>query len=196
MTLIGIILCGGKSERMQKDKGLMLSDGQTWSQLASYKLQSLNIPTYVSINSQQLSEYITFFENNSIIIDNNEITVKGPLHGVLSCHLNFPNNDLFVLAPDMPLINAEILKNLISIYHANKTKEAFVYTHNESAEPLCAIYTAKGLSKILEQSYTNELTKFSMKHMIEELDTLFTSLQEEQYSHFKNINTKDDLTGL
>jgi len=128
--------------------------------------------------------------------DNASLMVRGPLCGVLSVHLQYPNEDLFILACDMPLMDISILQQLYWLYNLEPSKDAFVFTNNGEPEPLCGIYKAKGLKDILYLLETNRLERHSMKFIIEHLQTLLTPLNEDQKAYFRNINTHAQLNGL
>src|SRR6185436_20377186 len=98
--MLGVILCGGQSSRMGSDKGLLIINEKTWTQIAIEKLASLDIPVKISVNSNQYSAYQSKFSSIELIVDDASLPVKGPLTAVLSCHLKYPSEDLFILACD------------------------------------------------------------------------------------------------
>ena len=54
--MLAIILCGGRSSRMGTDKGLLKLEETTWVQSAAEKMKQLNLPVYISVNQDQVSE--------------------------------------------------------------------------------------------------------------------------------------------
>jgi molybdopterin-guanine dinucleotide biosynthesis protein A len=110
--MVGVVLCGGQSVRMGNDKGLISSEGITWAQAAVSKLSAFEIPVCVSVNEQQYASYAETFSNNSLITDNPALQLHGPLAGVLSAHLEYPLQNIFVLACDMPLMDVNVLSRL------------------------------------------------------------------------------------
>jgi molybdenum cofactor guanylyltransferase len=103
-----------------------------------------------------------------LIVDNAELGLAGPLLGVLSAHVRFPNEDLMVLACDSPNMNQSVLEKLQEENLKNNDSEAFVFKFAEQVEPLCGIYTSKGLAKILALYQTKNLTKHSMTYVLEQ----------------------------
>ena len=194
--MTGLILCGGQSTRMGTDKGMLQKDATTWAQLAFNKLSALSIPVVLSVNQQQQTVYSNYFDPSLLINDDTNLSIGGPLHGILSVHDQFPLSDLLVLACDMPFMEEPILQELLTLYQQNKNADAFVYTNAEELEPLCAIYTAKGLVYILQLYRDNKLPKHSMKYMLEHINTFTTPLSDEQKKYFRNINTHAELNGL
>src|SRR5215212_9639839 len=99
--MIGVILAGGQSTRMGRDKGLLKQNDVTWSEIAASKLALLQIPVFCSVNQWQLEVYSKIFLAGNLIVDDECIFVKGPLLGLLSIHQKFPDEDVLVLACDM-----------------------------------------------------------------------------------------------
>ena len=112
--MLGIILCGGQSSRMGSDKGLLVLEAKTWAQTALDKLATLDIAMKLSVNEKQFAEYAKVFEKENLITDDSAADVRGPLLGVLSAHLQNGEDDLFLLACDMPLMEPPLLKELYS----------------------------------------------------------------------------------
>lgn len=194
--MLGLILCGGLSSRMGTDKGLLKIDASNWAKISMDKMMLLNINVALSVNPHQFNDYSKLFLSPRIIEDNTDLQVKGPLCGVLSTHIHYPKEDLFILACDMPLMDIQILRQLYTGYLSETSKDAFVFTNNGEAEPLCGIYKANGLSSILRLLKANLLERHSMKFIIEHINTLLIPLAEEQKKYFANINTHADLNGL
>ena len=194
--MTGVILCGGKSARMGVDKGLIEDKGVAWAQSAFSKVASLGLRVALSVNPEQFSAYSSAFEESTLIIDNNELKLKGPLLGVMSAHLKYPSEDLLVLACDMPFMDILLLQKLKDQYQLDASMDAIVYTNNGEPEPLCALYSSAALARILEKFYSGVLVKYSMKNMIEHINPYFIVIEENEKQFFKNINSHADLNGL
>ncbi len=190
--MLGVILCGGNSYRMGNDKGLLLSNEKTWAQSAQEKLALLPLPTVVSINPKQESEYKSIFSAEQLVTDD-QLSLAGPLLGVLSVHKRFATEDLMILACDLPLINQEVLETLREAYKNNGDYEAYVYKFNNQTEPLCGIYTHKGLAKILAAYTSQNIERYSMVYNLGRLQTLYIPAQETWKPYFKNFNSPTDL---
>lgn len=193
--MIGIVLCGGQSSRMGSDKGLLSTNDIPWAQIAINKLAALEIPVSLSVNELQYNNYAAAFPGTTIITDNESLLLNGPLLGVLSAHLQYPVQNLFVLACDMPQMDSSILKELYDRYLQTDEYDAFVFTNSDEPEPLCAIYCAKGLAAVLNMYKQGTLTRHSMKFMLENLNVCFIAAVNEQRAYFKNFNAHADLNG-
>jgi len=194
--MLGIILCGGQSSRMGSDKGLLKLDANTWAQTAIDKMAVLNIPVKISVNSKQYPDYEAVFPPTDLITDDSTLSLKGPLLGVLSSHLKFPQEDLFILACDMPLMEPSLLYTLSTYYQQDPSFNVYIFTNEGEPEPLCGIYKAKGLSIILDMLASGTLSKHSMKFMLEQLDTRAIPAADEQKKFFRNFNAHAALNGL
>ena len=194
--MIGVILCGGQSTRMGTDKGMIKLHANTWAQSAVDKMLLLKLKVVLSVNPTQYQDYLSVFKEEQLIKDNAELPVKGPLAGVLSVHVQYPDDDLFVLACDMPLMETVMLNELLLAALKYTENEAFIFSNEGQPEPLCAIYTAKGLSAVLQLLKANKLPRHSMKFVLEHISTISIALAEEQKKYFRNFNAHAELNGL
>jgi molybdenum cofactor guanylyltransferase len=126
----------------------------------------------------------------------NSLDIRGPLLGVLSAHLQNPGSNLLLMACDMPLMQPELLKELYDCYEQHKNYDAYIFTNNSEPEPLCAIYTAAGLQKIMNTLNNNQLQKHSMKYALGLLNVYHIALTEAQQKYFRNFNAHAELNGL
>ena len=194
--MLGVLLCGGLSTRMGSDKGLLKLQETTWAQTAVDKLNSFQLPVVISINKLQKDSYSSLFPDNELITDNDYLELQGPLCGVLSVHLKYPNDDLFILACDMPLMETDLLKELILQYNHEKSFDAFVYSNDGQPEPLCGIYKSSGLAHVFHLYQTNQLLKHSMKFMLDHIATRTIGLPDDKKNCFRNFNAHAELNGL
>ena len=190
--MIGLILCGGQSERMGTDKGLIKSAEKTWAQTAADKMALLNIPVIFSINKKQQDLYAKIFSQNELIVDNDMLDLKGPLLGLLSCHLAFPGEDLFVLACDMLYMKTDLLVKLLEKYQ-QQIADAYIFSNDVKAEPLCGIYTDRSLSYVSDLYKTKKLHTYSMKFILEQLNVCAVPLEDEEKKYFQNFNSPSDI---
>jgi molybdopterin-guanine dinucleotide biosynthesis protein A len=194
--MIGVVLCGGQSSRMGTDKGLLKLEARTWAQTAVDKLTALQIPVVLSVNAVQYPDYAMVFTAEQLVKDNDTLDIHGPLSGVLSIHLRFPQEDLLVLACDMPLMDTAILTQLAATQQEHPSFEAYVFSNDHQPEPLCGIYTAKGLAATIERYNNKQLLKHSMKFTLQNLCTYAIPIAAGQEKHFRNFNAHAELNGL
>lgn len=188
-------MCGGQSLRMGQDKGLIHCSNYTWAEAAAKKIDALSLPVVCSVAQHNLAAYQALFQEQQLITDDTALPVGGPLKGILSVHRQFPEEDLLVLAVDMPAMNKAILLHLLDTAKKN-VFEAFVFQNNERLEPLCAVYTTAGLRRIMAMIQCGALARFSMHYVLEQLQTKIIPLSDDDSKRFSNINTPEDLHRL
>lgn len=190
--MTGIVLCGGNSTRMGRDKGLLKEEEETWAEFAVRKLQALDLPVFVSVNPQQVPIYEQIFSAKQLLVDNERFSEKAPLFGLLSAHLQLPDEDLFILACDIKDMTMDLLKNLLDAAK-QESNEAYVYHTGDRPQPLCGIYSAAGLQHICKLFEEGNLQRFSMMHTLEILQTKFFPVNEENRPAFNNYNSPEEI---
>ncbi|WP_316825058.1 molybdenum cofactor guanylyltransferase [Pedobacter miscanthi] len=191
--MLGIVLCGGQSLRMGTDKGLLNHQDKLWAQVAFDKLSSLNLQVKFSVNPSQQEIYAGYFGNEQLIVDYSLLDIKGPLLGVLSAHISNPEEDLFLLACDMLLMETKLLEKLIYSFKADSTFDAYIFSKDGQQEPLCGIYKADGLKNIAHLLNTNGLAKHSMKYILSNLRVCEITVDEHDYRYFGNFNSQEEV---
>lgn len=194
--MLGVVLCGGQSSRMGTDKGLLKLEARTWAQTAVDKLAALQLPVVLSVNALQYPDYAAVFPAEQLVKDNETLDIHGPLSGVLSVHLQFPQEDLLILACDMPLMETAVMEQLISACNEHNSFEAYIFSNNHEPEPLCGIYTAIGLAATMERYRNKQLLKHSMKFTLQNLATYIIPVQPGEEKYFRNFNAHAELNGL
>jgi len=175
-ALMGVILCGGESRRMGRDKGLLEKEGTPWARHMADRLMPYGLPVVFSVNASQVDAYTLALPGARLIVDS--VAADGPLKGLLSVHEQFPDKDLLLLACDMLDMDAVTLHQLIDAWREGGYE---LYAYQESAffEPLCGIYTAAGLA--------GSHTAVSLQQLLRQAKT--KSLVMVNNEAFRNYNT-------
>jgi len=142
--LYGLVLAGGKSERMGRDKGLLEYHGMPQRDYVYHQLSRMTDKTYMSCRSDQIHELGGQFE---LIPDS--LLGLGPFGAILSAFREHPNSAWLVAACDLPLLTDESLKTLIAGRNPGKIATAFHNPSTDFPEPLIAIYEPKAYPKML-----------------------------------------------
>jgi cyclic pyranopterin phosphate synthase len=137
--LYGLVLTGGKSERMKRDKALIEYQGKPHALYLSETLGKYCDEVYLSARSGQWTG--TALENLPVIED--KAGHSGPIAGILSAMEAHPEANWIVVACDLVHFNDETVKELLASYDINGTAVAFRNTDKDFAEPLCTLYTPK-----------------------------------------------------
>jgi molybdenum cofactor guanylyltransferase len=187
--MTGVVLCGGQSRRMQKDKGLLMHDGITWAENMALLLLAVCPEIVLSVNANQHA-YQTELGRYTLVTDDPLLGIYGPLQGLLSVHQQIPGQDIFLLACDMQQMKPEVLRALAGTYLANPGFEAWVFLRPDgSPEPLTAIYSAKALAGILKKHRDTPLPKHSMKYLLDQLRVFYMPVPDSWSASFANFNT-------
>lgn len=180
-----IVLCGGESKRMGKDKGLIAIGPDNWAILALRKLELLNVPVSISVNPAQRETYGQFFSAAQLITD--ETSAKGPLQGLLSSHLKYPEDDVLLLACDMTEMDVDTLRALPEHAVRFPGYDYYLYGQEDFMEPLCAIYPSASLKKLYQQLKQGSLSGFSLCKLIKKGN--YKTIPISNIQTFNNYNT-------
>ncbi|HEV3411030.1 MAG TPA: molybdenum cofactor guanylyltransferase [Puia sp.] len=143
--LTGVVLCGGQSRRMGRDKGLIGWDGVCWAARMGRLLAAFGMPVVYSIRAEQEAAYSVVLPEARMVAD--AVEIDGPLNGLFSVHRRFVDRDLLVLACDMQDMDEVTIGELIGEYRKGGA-EFYVYYEGEFVQPFCAVYTAAGLERV------------------------------------------------
>ncbi len=182
--LHGLVLAGGQSRRMGRDKALLVRDGQSQLSYVASLLGQVTDKVFVSTRGDQQDDpERSRFANIVDRYDN-----IGPVAGILSAMDEHPESDWLVVACDLPNIDAPTLEFLI----ANRSDERWFTAYKSSRdglpEPLCAIYRS-GSDSVLRQFVDDGIN--CPRKMLINSDTEL--LEQPNPAALDNVNTPDDL---
>ncbi|MCS7018432.1 MAG: NTP transferase domain-containing protein [Cytophagales bacterium] len=143
--LYGLVLTGGKSERMGTDKAQLNYHGKPQQQHVADLLASYCERVFISCRTDQLASVPKSYEALP-----DTFVGLGPLSGILSAFQQHPNAAWLVLACDLPLIQPATLEQLIAARNPLKMATAFQSPHDNLPEPLVAIWEPKAYAILLQ----------------------------------------------
>jgi len=185
-TIYGLVLAGGESRRMGRDKALLVRDGHSQLAHIAALLESITERVYVSSRQEQQDDpERSRFEN---IVDRYEGI--GPIAGILSAMDTHPNADWLVVACDLPNIDEPTLSFLIEKAKQKQPFTAFKSNYDGLPEPLCALYRC-GSDAIIRRFVEDGIV--CPRKILMRSDTLL--LEQPNPVALDNINTPDDLAG-
>ena len=132
----GLILAGGSSSRMQRDKAALQYRGQ--SQLdRAFELASRHVSrVFVSVRAIQTADPTR--AQRPMIVDS--VPGEGPIVGIRSALAAHPHVAWLVLACDLPFMSDAALSQLTHERDPAGLATAYRSTHDSLPEPLCAIW--------------------------------------------------------
>jgi len=184
VSIYGLVLAGGKSKRMGRDKALLERDGQSQLAYLAGLLEDKVERVFVSTRAEQQDD--SERSRYPRIVDRYE--EMGPLAGILSAMEEHPDVHWLVVACDLPNISDETITHLVKNCSADHPFTAYVSSHDGLPEPLCAIYRA-GSTGIIRR-FAEEGIHCPRKILIRS-DTYL--LEQADPRSLDNINTPDDL---
>lgn len=182
--VFGLVLAGGKSRRMGRDKALLDHNGQSQLAYVAGVMAACVEKVFVSTRPDQIdNEERAQFEQ---IVDRYENL--GPVAGILSALEERPEVDWLVVACDLPNINEQTIQFLLEHRVGEQPFTAFVSSYDGLPEPLCAIYHM-GCEEIVRQ-FVDDGVNCPRKILIRSETRL---LEQPHPEALDNVNTPDDL---
>jgi molybdenum cofactor guanylyltransferase len=134
--IYGLILAGGASKRMQRDKAALKYLGRTQLERA-FELASRHVDkVFVSVRADQISDPTR--APRPMIVDLGE--GEGPIVGIRSALAAYPEAAWLVLACDLPFLSDAAIEGLLRRRDPNSLATAYKSAHDGLPEPLCAIW--------------------------------------------------------
>ncbi len=143
--LYGLVLSGGQSSRMKKDKGSLDYRGISQREYLYGLLSKQCKKTFISCNDKQASDIA---ENLPIIPDS--FLDLGPMGGILSALQTHPDAAWLTIACDLPYLSERTIEYLVQNRNPSKTATAFLDTAGEFPEPLITIWEPKSYAVLLQ----------------------------------------------
>ena len=180
----GLVLAGGRSRRMGRDKALLLrEDGKTQLEQAVALLEERLERVFVSVRADQNDEVRSKFER---IVDRYHDI--GPAAGILSALETHPDRSWLVLACDLPNVDGATLDFLLRHRSSTAPATAFRSSHDGLPEPLCAIYTPA--ARPIVEKFVADGIVCPRKMLIRSATKL---LDQPAPAALDNVNTPQDL---
>jgi len=185
--ITGIILSGGKSSRMGREKGLCEFKGKALIQYAIDVLAPFCNRIIIVANNGQ-------YENFGYEVFADEIKGIGPIGGIYTGLMHSETEDSFILSCDMPMVSHELIEYIL----LNREHRQIVVPDFEGYfEPLCAFYRRDifaQLKKVIEERNYKlvdfiKTTDFAEIKIDKQLDFFHPQL-------FANINSEKEMAEL
>jgi molybdenum cofactor guanylyltransferase len=164
----GLILAGGASSRMKRDKATLEYGGE--SQLdRAYRLASRHLAqVYVSVRESQVRDAAR--ARYPLIVDT--VAGEGPIVGIRSALAAHKDAAWLVLACDLPFLTDTALEQLLEERDPAALATAFRSAHDALPEPLCAVWEPAAAAALAAHQATGARCprKFLMQHPVRLLD--------------------------
>jgi molybdenum cofactor guanylyltransferase len=149
--LYGLVLTGGRSRRMQRDKAGLEYAGKSQLARAMELLSPLVARCFVSARPDQLHDPQRAAYDTITDIKPN----LGPIGGIHAALRSYPDHAWLILACDLPFLDRATLQHLIAHRASTRIATAYRSSFDAQPEPLCAIFEPRSLP-IIEQSLAQD----------------------------------------
>ena len=195
-----IILCGGQSRRMGKDKGsLIIKDKPMIKYILSTLNNEIDEVIIVLNDNKRIDKYMEFINpedySYKLKFVEDKIKNKGPISGILTGLENISSEYAIVFPCDNPFVTKNTIQTLFNETTCNI--QAVVPYHDpenklKTSEPLHSIYN-KNIIPLIDNLILND--SLHIKGIIEKIDTKFVLIDNKKIlkKEFRNLNHPEDL---
>jgi molybdopterin-guanine dinucleotide biosynthesis protein A len=145
--LYGLVLSGGRSRRMQRDKAGLEYAGKSQLARAMELLTPQVARCFVSVRADQLHDPQRAAYDTIVDIKPN----LGPIGGIHAALHAYPDQGWLILACDLPFLDRATLQYLIAHRASTRVATAYRSSFDGLPEPLCAIFEPRSC-QIIEES--------------------------------------------
>ena len=179
----GIILAGGQSSRMGRDKAELTLGGRTLLQIQTEKLRAAGIED-VLISGRREGP-----EGTRCVPD--RFPGRGPLAGLHACLEAANNPDCLVISVDVPLLPACVLEALLCAHQCGRNDATLLAVRGRT-EPLIGVYRS-GLSREIAAILEGE--RYAVRFLLDRIRCGEVPFQGED-AWLLNCNTPEDYETL
>ena len=195
-----IILCGGQSRRMGRDKGsLIIKDKPMIKYILSTLNNEMDEVIIVLNDAERIDKYGEFIDsqdyNYEMKFVEDKIKNKGPISGRLAGLENISTDYAIVFPCDNPFVTKNTIQTLFS--EITEDIQAVVPYHDDknklkTSEPLHSIYN-KNIIPIIKDLISKD--SLHIKGVIEKIDTKFVLIDNKKIEkkEFRNLNRPEDV---
>ena len=180
-AIYGLVLAGGRSSRMGRDKGLIVYSDKPQREYIADLLRKFCAQVYVSCKTK---EYIPVDLNPLP----DQFELESPLNGILSAFKKNESVAWLTVPVDMPYVDEAALAYLLNHRDTNKMATCFVDSDGKHPEPLLALWEARAAAP-LKKYY--ESGGISPREFLKQQDILLLHPPDKRI--YQNINTPDEL---
>lgn len=186
--IYGVVLAGGRSKRLGRDKALLDVAGQTLLSRTATLVSCITQKTYISgRDPKPLGIDLPWFPDAK--------EGCGPIGGIIAA-LKTLKAPCLCVSCDLPLLGEGLLNRLVcasSVAPPNTAMTTFQHEETKYIESMIAVYEPEAV-ELLEDALANECYKLSAA--VPEERRMHLSFTEEEAMAFFNINYPADLALL
>ncbi|MCK5853779.1 MAG: molybdenum cofactor guanylyltransferase MobA [Sulfurovaceae bacterium] len=172
---IAVIIAGGRSSRMKRDKALL--PFAQFGSLAEYQQTRLSIffdRVYISAKSNKFSFNVALIEDR--------YEVSSPLVAIVSIFETLEVSEVFILSVDTPFVSVEIIETLYKESSVSNSDVILAKSIN-GIEPLCAIYR-KSVLPLAKEFLDKDIHR--LRSFLDSVEYSIVEFEDERA--FSNLN--------
>lgn len=181
--IYGLVLAGGLSSRMKRDKATLPYKGKTQLDRAFELAARHCAEVFVSVRAAQVAEPSRAV--HPMLVDS--VPGEGPIVGIRSAMAAFPQVAWLVIACDLPFLSDAALEYLLRERDPNRLATAFLSAHDNLPEPLCTVWEPAAGAALAD--YQAAGGKCPRKFLIRNAAKL---IEPRDVRALDNINTPDE----
>jgi len=178
----GLVLAGGKSTRMGTDKDIMKWHGKEQRYYAADLLKPFCEEVFISCRAEQAAHIDQAYQALPDTFLN-----MGPTGGILSALRAQRDKAWLVIACDLPLLNEETLRYLLTNRNKKNLATTYQSPHDGLPEPLITIWEPESYPVLL--NFLGKGMTCPRKVLMNSETTILKPLQPET---LMNVNTPED----
>ena len=186
----GVILAGGLSRRLGRDKALERIAGQPLIQRVIQRVEQVSQEIVVVVSDQNRAADLPLGQKNRVVLDRYPGT--GSLGGIFSGLDAASNGWTLVVACDMPFLNLALLRRMMAL---TENADAVVPLIDGRPEPTHALYSKACLPFIEPRLISGDLkiSGFYDQVRVRYLSEEDVAALDPEFLSFFNVNTPEDL---
>ncbi len=179
----GLVLAGGTSSRMKRDKATLVYGGKSQLDRAVELVAGHVSRVFVSVRPSQSADAAR--ARYSLIVDS--VLGQGPFVGIRSALAAHPDAAWLVVACDLPFLSDPALRQLLAARDPGASATAYSSVHDGLPEPLCAIWEPGAAAEIdaFRANGKDCPRKFLLNHSVRLLEL-------EDRRALDNVNTPEE----
>jgi molybdopterin-guanine dinucleotide biosynthesis protein A len=174
-----IILAGGESRRMKRNKALLPLKGITLIEYILCQIEGRFDEVLISVSDLEKLRFLSY----PLVLD--EKPLQGPMMGIMSALEISRNEKNFIMACDIPDINLAFMKQLIS--RAKGWDAVIPIQPHGRREPLFAVYSKHILPQMKKLIDTDNL---SLLPLLDQCRVKYVEIEDPSW--LVNLNTEED----
>jgi molybdenum cofactor guanylyltransferase len=177
----GLVLAGGRSSRMGKDKGLITFHQKPQREHLFELLSEVCDKVFVSCNPEQdIPKHFNPLPDR--------FDINSPLNGILSALTTHPTTAWLVVAVDMPRVDKQVLQHLINNRRGDSAVTCYWDSDHQYPEPLLSLWEPGVYAAVLE--FHNKGKKSPRDFLMETRTNILEPISSKLHL---NINTPEEL---